>query len=115
MITKQHYSLASGTVARHEDMQNVAKDTSRSRIWTTTLALCGIGGLVCGMAGSMLSLLAACHILSSSRILSLIVTALITFCFGLLIGFAHSLDRLHAIKADEQGKKPARPEKRDSL
>jgi hypothetical protein len=75
--------------------------TRRSRralIWAWTLTASGVCGIACGIAGLLLSLLAAEGIVHAGSAVRLAVPILIVACLSLLMAAAHAMDRLQNLR-----------------
>ena len=62
--------------------------------WFAAMTACFVGGLVLGITGLMLSLLASAGVLGATRATSLTVVSMIVVSLGLLLFGAHALDRM---------------------
>lgn len=66
----------------------------RSAFWACALAVCGIVGLAGGIAGLLLSFLAAEGVVEPNSGVRLAVPILIVLSLTSFMGFAHAMDRL---------------------
>jgi len=96
METKQHFPLASYIVVEKKKSRSSTAKRMRG-LWLTVLGVCGVGGLMSGITGLILSLLTACGIVTRTRTVGITVSILIVVALGLLLTAAHAMDRLQNI------------------
>jgi cytochrome c biogenesis protein CcdA len=89
MQTKQNISIAS-----RMNVQVRPADLGARGPWFAAMTACFVGGLVLGITGLMLSLLASAGVLGATRATSLTVVSMIVASLGLLLFGAHALDRM---------------------
>ena len=70
----------------------------RKAYWACSLAICGAAGIGCGVAGLLLSFLAAEGVLDPSSRVRLAVPILIVISLTSFMCFAHAMDRLQEAK-----------------
>ena len=94
MDTKQSFPLTSFVVV---EAKKTRGKSSQRTFWIGTLAVCGVSGLMSGITGLMLSLLAACGVITRTRTVSITVSVLIVASLGLLLTAAHAMDRTDGV------------------
>ena len=62
--------------------------------WFAAMTACFVAGLILGITGLMLALLASSGVLGATRAASLTVVSMIVASLGLLLFGAHALDRM---------------------
>lgn len=95
MVNREHISLTANVAIRAQDR---AKSDRRKVLWLAASALSGAIGIACGIAGLVLSFLAAEEIVAASSGVRLAVPILIVLSLSLLMWCAHCMDRLHQIR-----------------
>ena len=96
MDTKQHFPLASYIAAEQTKTRSSTAIRMRT-LWLTVLGVCGVGGLLSGITGLILSLLTACGIVARTRTVGITVSIMIVAALGLLLTAAHAMDRMQNI------------------
>ncbi|HQU93785.1 MAG TPA: hypothetical protein PLK77_15930 [Pyrinomonadaceae bacterium] len=93
METKQHFPLTSYVIEAKKQQGT----SSRRTFWIGVLAACGVGGLMSGITGLILSLLTAVGIVERTRMVGIAVSLLIVAALGLLLTAAHAMDRTDGV------------------
>ena len=98
MVNREQISYTANVAIRAQER---AKSDRRRVLWLAASALSGISGIACGIAGLVLSFLAAEEIVPASSGVRLAVPILIVLSLSLLMWCAHSLDRLYQIRIEK--------------
>jgi hypothetical protein len=98
MATREQISLTASIPIRTEEK---AGSDRRRTAWLTALALSGLAGIGCGIAGLVLSSFAAQGFVGASSAVRLAVPILVVLSLSLLMCSAHCLDRLHQIRIEK--------------